>query len=213
MRIPKRQSKIRRAPIAIAIIFTILAATGAAFYVNNKSDDTPVKTEETRQAQSVETTTTTLAAVSETPSKLVIDKIGVDAAVEPVGLTDSGAMDAPKTNEGVGWYDKSARAGGSEFAVLLDGHYGTAKDKGVFYRLAELAVGDEITLFGENGARLLYKIVETGTFALEDVDMRKALYPYRTGAQSLTIITCEGTYDQGRATYDKRSVVYAERVE
>lgn len=46
----------------------------------------------------------------------------------------------------------------------------------------------------------------------EDVDMRKALYPYRDGVQSLTIITCEGEYLPDQETYDKRTIVYAERV-
>ena len=64
---------------------------------------------------------------------------------------------------------------------------------------------------GENGALFSYKIVETERQNLEEIDMKKALYPYREGVQSITIITCEGNYDTSRKTYDKRVVVYAER--
>lgn len=194
------------------IIAGFLIGIGATYYVAQLNDQPANKNVPTSKVQTPDTTTPPLASVSETPSRLIIEKIGVDAAIEPVGLTSTGAMDAPRTNEGVGWYDKSALAGHSDFAVLLDGHFGTDANPAVFYKLSELIIGDTILIRGENGAQLTYKVVETETKNLEDVDMRKALYPYSEGSQSLTIITCEGTYDQGRSTYDKRSIVYAERV-
>lgn len=121
-------------------------------------------------------------------------------------------MDAPLTNEGVGWYDKSARAGEDAFSVLLDGHYGIGNRPGVFRRLPELKLDDVIRLEGDGGAVLEYKVVEMEQQLTEDVDMRKALYPYRDGVQSLTIITCEREYLPDQETYDKRTIVYAERV-
>src|SRR5690606_268368 len=125
------------------------------------------------------------AALSESPAKLSIEKIGVtDAPILPVGLTPDGDMDAPATLNEVGWYNKSAKAGESEYAVLLDGHYGTDDKPGVFYRLRELAKNDSIALVGAKGSQLTYKVVEIETAPLEQVNMRKALMPYRPRAQS-----------------------------
>lgn len=151
-------------------------------------------------------------ATPEIPARIVIDKIAVDATIESVGLTDDGMMDAPNSNHTVGWYHQSAKAGESKLAMLLDGHYGIGQAAAVFRRLPELTLGDTIAVHGEHGATLTYKVVETEQQYTEDVDMRKALYPYRPGVQSLTIITCEGEYLPEAATYDRRTIVYAERV-
>lgn len=152
------------------------------------------------------------APLSERPVRIAIDKIGVDATIEPVGLTDDGLMDAPDSNYLVGWYDQSALAGEDDYAMLLDGHYGTDTIPAVFRELTALEVGDSITVYGENGAKLEYKVVETDQRYTEDVDMEKALNTYGDSEQSLTIITCEGLYDSVNVTYDKRTIVYAERV-
>lgn len=148
----------------------------------------------------------------ETPTRIIIDKIGVDAAIEPVGLTEDGLMDAPKTNEAVGWYEQSARLGENNYAILLDGHYGTETSPAVFRDLINLEIGDTI-LVGAAENIATFRVVEIDQSDVEDVDMKKALYPYRSGVQSLTIITCEGEYDPVNITYDKRRIVYAERVE
>src|SRR5690606_18221825 len=95
----------------------------------------------------------------EKPARLVIDKIGVDAAIEQVGLTADGNLDAPNNNEGVGWYEKSALLGESRFSLLLDGHFGTRENPAVFYRLSELRIGDTLTVEGVHGAQAHYTVV------------------------------------------------------
>lgn len=151
-------------------------------------------------------------AAPETPTRIMIEKIGVDASIESVGLTKDGMMDDPNSNELVGWYDKSARLGEDKLSVLLDGYYGIGSDAAVLRRLPELQYGDKIVLHGTNGFQAHYEVVEREQQYTEDVDMKKALYPYSDGEQSLTIITCEGEYDPTRATYDKRTIIYAIRV-
>lgn len=150
---------------------------------------------------------------SEAPSKLDINSIDVSALIIPVGLEVDGAMQAPATQEDVGWYERSAKAGeDSKYSVLMDGHYGTDADKGVFYRLHELRINDTITVHGSEGGRAVYKIVEKERARLEDVDMKKAYYVYPGATQSITLITCQGEYDEQRATYDDRVVLYAVRI-
>lgn len=122
-------------------------------------------------------------------------------------------MEAPQTNHEVGWYEKSARVGQtSSQSVLLDGHYGAAWDKGVFYDLHKIKEGAKIILAGREGGKATYEVKEIERRKLEEVDMKKAFYKYPDSVQSLTLITCEGQYDASRATYDDRIVVYAARV-
>ena len=90
---------------------------------------------------------------------------------------------------GGGWYDKSAKAGEHELAMLFDGHYGIGNRPGVVRQLDKLQPQDSIKIQGEAGTVLEYKVIETIKQIINEVDMRKALYPYREGVQSLTIIS------------------------
>lgn len=153
-----------------------------------------------------------LTTFSEIPVRLAIKTINVNAPIVALGLTNTGAMAAPNNNTDIGWYNKSAKAGETAYAMLLDGHKGVAGDWGVLRRLGDVARNDEITVTTEKGKVLTYQVRETETKAQNDVDMERALMPYKNGSQSLTIITCEGTYSKTQDTYDKRIVVYAERI-
>lgn len=217
MNLRRNQSQKRRKKILAVLIALLLLGGGGFGYL--QSQQTPFQTSPVQNKQPVERkkddteeSTRQFAPLSEVPGRLIIDKIDVDAEIESLGLDEQGRMAAPVTNEGVGWYDQSAKAGETELAVLLDGHYGIGNKPGVFRRLDELQLGDRIKVQGAAGTVLEYKVVETTKQNISDVDMRKALFPYRAGVQSLTIITCEGTYDASQATYDKRTVLYAERV-
>lgn len=214
MKFPKkRPSKLTI--LVWLLLVAVVVAGGSYLYQSMTAENDNVEVAElSRPAvkSSQPTPTSQFASLSEIPVRLVIDKIGVDALIETVGLTPDGLMDAPNTDHGVGWYSKSARAGEKNYAMLLDGHYGTAQAPAVFYRLTELGLGDSLKVHGDNGAVLEYKVVEMEQQYASDVDMRKAMYPYRKGVQSMTIITCEGEYDATNNSYDKRTIVYAERI-
>lgn len=214
MQITKKSPNKLKCLIWVAIA-VLLIGGGVFVYFEVTQDQSESSTEMVRVEPAPEAAVEDVPKfepLSEIPSRIMIDKIGVDAAIESVGLTSDGLMDAPKTNHGVGWYHKSARAGEDNYAMLLDGHYGTETNPAVFHRLEELNIGDIIEVQGDGATILKYEVVETDQQYAEDVDMRKAMYPYSKGGQSLTIITCEGLFDAVNVSYDKRTVVYAERV-
>lgn len=215
MKIPKKKRRIFPKVVLVVLTATLLGAAGFAYYAYTQHQATqppsapvvsipkPIKDEDKKPA---------FAPLSEVPARIAIKKIGVDATIEALGLTADGFMDAPKTNEGVGWYDKSAKAGEGKYSVLLDGHYGTAAQPAVFYRLAELKNGDTIKLTGEKGTVLTYEVVEKAQQPVGEVDMKKAFKRYPGAGQSLTLITCEGNYDASKSAYDKRTIIYAKRI-
>lgn len=207
MRIAKRKPHklLRLAWIALAI----LVAGSIGFMYYQSAGEQP-QIEPKRQTDQPKTSQ--FADISEVPVRIMIDKIAVDAVIEPVGLTGDGLMAAPATNDLVGWYDQSARAGDDDYAMLLDGHYGSDTEPAVFRNLSQLVNDDKIKIEAQDGTVLEYKVVESKSNYAENVDMDKAFNIYRPGQQSLTIITCEGLYDPVNVSYDKRTVVYAERV-
>lgn len=211
----KIQHKRSKRPIIVTVVALFVFAGGIAgvqLMGQQRGDQVTQVAPQVESVKPASAPTVSEEALPETPVRMVIDKIAVDAEIEPVGLTAEGMMDDPDTNEGVGWYDKSARLHTGKLAMLFDGHYGIGQEAAVFRRLVELKQGDIITVHGNNGSEVEFRVVETERQYTDDVDMEKALYPYREGVQSLTIITCEGEYNPVQATYDKRTILYAERV-
>lgn len=201
----ERHHRLRNGVIIGGVVVLALAVFGVVAYQKNRHATVAL-------APISEVKSAALPTFSEQPTRLAISKINVNAPIVALGLTSTGAMAAPNNNTDIGWYDKSAKAGETAYAMLLDGHKGVAGDWGVLRRLGEVAKNDEIAVTTEKGKVLTYQVRETETKAQNDVDMERALMPYKSGSQSLTIITCEGVYSKAHDTYDKRIVVYAERI-
>lgn len=146
------------------------------------------------------------------PASIQIDSIGVSAPIIQVGVTSQGAIDAPLDNVHAGWYNKSAKPGGTG-SVFIDGHYGTRTDKGVFHNLSNTKSGQEIKIKNGAGQEFKYRIVSVKTLPVDQVDMAEALRPARISRQSLTIITCAGQYNIGNNSYNQRTIVYAEYIQ
>jgi hypothetical protein len=145
------------------------------------------------------------------PSRLVIPTIGVDAAVEPVGLTHDGAMDVPSGPFTVGWYHLGSPPGAVGSAVI-DGHV-DYHDVGpaVFWRLRELVPGDTLVVVTEDGDERRFRVTEVASYPDESVPLGRIFGP--AAAPRLNLITCDGTFSAREHNYDQRLVVYAEAIE
>lgn len=148
------------------------------------------------------------------PRELIIDKLGIDTNIVPVATTKNNALDAPKTAWDVGWYDQSALPGASTGALLIDGHVNDAlHTPGIFFSLHTLRANDEIKIERGDKQLFTYKVVSVEQIPLAQVDMNKLLGSITPEKEGLNIITCGGTYNKERKTYDDRVLVYAERME
>ncbi len=198
------------AVLLVAVGFGGVFVALAALYPLRAPASAPPATPEQQQEEEA---APPYSVFSQTPQLLRIASLGIEAPITTVGLTTTGAMDAPQTLTEVGWYSRSANLGQmTTHSILMDGHYGSDWAPGIFYNLHELQLDDTIELVGEDGGTAVYHVAEIEKKALEDVDMRRALQVYPDALQSLTLITCEGQYDSGRQTYNDRTVVYAVRV-
>jgi sortase A len=162
------------------------------------------------------TPTTSAVAVEPTPvgtrpNRLVIPRIDVDAHVVTLGMDSNGVMESPATPTDVGWYNFTAKPGEESNAVFsghVDYHdYGPA----VFWDLRNVEDGDLIEVYGDNGDVLRYEVVSSNLYPANDAPVSEIIGPAQQ--DTVTIITCGGTFDSTIRQYSHRLVVRAERVE
>ncbi len=143
-------------------------------------------------------------------TRLLIPKIGVNAPVVTLGVDGSGVMQSPGGPEEVGWYDFTGRPGAGSNAVF-SGHvdyrnYGPA----VFWKLRNLTSGDVVEVQVEDGTTYTYVVVSTNTYDANNAPIEEIVGP--TPRESVTLITCTGTFDRSIRQYSHRLVVRAERL-
>lgn len=144
------------------------------------------------------------------PMRLAIPVIGVDAAVESVGLTSEGLMDVPQNFNEVAWYQLGPRPGEPGNAVI-DGHVDSAvQGTAVFWKLRTLVPGDEIIVTGDNGAT--QRFVVTGIERYDNMNAPLArIYGPADGAH-LNLVTCDPTssFDRHLDSYLGSYVIYTD---
>jgi LPXTG-site transpeptidase (sortase) family protein len=144
------------------------------------------------------------------PLRLAIPRLGVDAPIIAVGLTQEGAMDVPQQAHEVGWYEHSQRPGLKGNAVLA-GHLDWYGVSGVFRRLAELVAGDTVAIHGADGQERAYTVEWRRSYAASSAIavVGEVFEPLERAA--LTLITCGGRWNPATQRYDTRVVVRAGR--
>lgn len=150
------------------------------------------------------------ALPGEEPERLVIPKIGIDAHVQHVGLTASGAMGIPSNFSDVAWY-KYGPAPGFMGSAVIDGHLDNGLGlAAVFKHLGELKAGDDVYVERADRMQLHFKVREVVFYDYQSVPL-DGVFNKSDGAY-LNLITCEGRWVRGERTYDERLIVFTELV-
>ncbi len=143
--------------------------------------------------------------------RMVIPKIGVNAPVTVRTMGSDGVMGAPNGRFDVVWYDFSAAfpgmggypgsSGNAVFSGHVDYHpHYTA----VFWDLRLLAPGDIIEVYLSDGTVARYSVQWN-----QQIDPASDFSSYcgATGGASITIVTCQGTFNPSTGQYSHRLVV------
>jgi hypothetical protein len=139
-----------------------------------------------------------------TPARLLVPSAGVDAAVEPVGLTPDGDMDVPRDPADVGWY-ASGPPPGRPGGAVIDGHLDSVDGPAVFWRLGHVRPGDALRVTDGGGRTLSFRVVRVAGY---DADQPPPPELFSSGGRPrLSLITCAGDWDG--AEYSRRLVVEA----
>lgn len=144
------------------------------------------------------------------PARLVIPKIQVEAPVVTVGVDGNGVMESPKGPFEVGWYSFTAAPGSGGNAVF-SGHVDYVNvGAAVFWGLRNLGAGDLVEVRLADGTAYTYVVVSSMSYDANDVPITEIVGP--TARDTVTLITCTGTFNRDVRQYSHRLVVRAERL-
>jgi LPXTG-site transpeptidase (sortase) family protein len=143
-------------------------------------------------------------------ARLVIPSVDIDAPVITMGVDPDGVMQSPFNGYDTAWYDFSARPGFGGNAVF-SGHV-DYYDIGpaVFWGLKDLDPGDVIEVHLGDGT--VYRYATVSRQAYDAVTAPVAEIVGHTPVETVTLITCSGTFNSLTRQYDERLVVRAERI-
>ena len=210
--------------MTVLAVFGILGITGYVSYdtlntnsevkevvAQTSSEDTSVLGEGTDETEVSANVIDSYKVSADMPRVLSIESLGIRSRILPMSVTNTGAIQAPTNIFDSGWYTGSAKPGTSG-AGLIDAHASGATREGLFAYLDKLKEGDKISVERGNGEILNYAVVHVETVDLSTIDMTKALETYGDVKEGINLITCSGTWMPDEATYDKRVLVYTERI-
>jgi hypothetical protein len=216
-----------------AAIFTFVAGLSllvAGFAFSNEGDpkpEPPALAFDLRTAVTPDTPTplpTDVPTPTPTPvpfdgkvGRMVAPAVGIDNAIEEIGITNN-QLDTPKDGVGkVGWYyiyDKPGFGKNSVFAAHVNYNF----KQGPFANLAKIKAGDQVTIQMEGGPAYTYEVIFYQRYDVNTIPMGELIdAPSRPpGEEWITLITCGGrfqqTQDNGLGEYLDRDVVIAKRV-
>jgi sortase A len=199
---------MKKLPTFIYIIIGLLLFGSLGVFATTLTHALTSSKDETEVADAQRDALYARAASSTLPARLVIPKIGVDARVQPIGISKHGTMAVPTNYTDVGWYKYAAIPGHSGTAVI-DGHLdnGFGKDA-VFKRLGELEVGDEVLVTDQAGKQLHFRVYQKQTLHASTTDTTAVFK--NTDRPLLNLITCDGAWDAEKKQYAERKVLFTE---
>jgi hypothetical protein len=141
------------------------------------------------------------------PVGLVIDGLGLDATVLPVGVDPStGELDVPPDAGTVVWYEHGSSPGAPGSAVLA-AHVDYDGRRGAFFRLRELEPGATVSVAYDDGSTRTFTVSTRRSYD-KDALPTDELFT-REGPAILTLVTCGGPFDAAARSYLENVVVQA----
>ncbi|WP_218829242.1 class F sortase [Rhodococcus sp. 06-418-5] len=143
------------------------------------------------------------------PARLEIGAIGVDSDVMGLGLRPDGSMEVPAGGFPAGWYTGSPVPGQLGPSIVA-GHVDWGGSPGVFYRLRDLELGDDVTVVSQDGGTVRFVVSAVEQYPKDAFPTDKVYGDI--DHPGLRLITCGGQFDSDISSYDDNIVVYADRV-
>lgn len=124
----------------------------------------------------------------------------------PLALEADGTIEVPSDFSQAGWWVDGPEPGEVGPSVIL-GHVDSRRGPAVFFDLLELRPGDAVHVDRSDGTTVTY-IVERTEQHPKDAFPTQAVYG-PTDEPVLRLVTCGGTFDRDRRSYDDNVVVFA----
>ncbi len=159
-----------------------------------------------------EATTAPVAQKPGLPVRFLINtpKLKVDAAVEHVAYApNSRAMDVPKKWENVAWF-KPGYVPGMKGNSVIAGHLDSRTGPAVFADLEKIEIDDIVSVIDTKGKKTDFRVMKKQVYFDADAPLLDIFGP--TEEAHLNLITCEGEFNQDTDRYDRKLVVFTEKV-
>jgi sortase (surface protein transpeptidase) len=140
------------------------------------------------------------------PAVLRIPSLGIDTRLERLGLDKAGALQPPADPQEAGWF-AAGPAPGEVGPAVIAGHVDSKHGPAVFYRLAQLRAGDRILVDRNDGTTVAFRVRSVQTYPKAAFPTAEVYGP--TPEAALRLITCGGTFDRSRQSYEDNVVAYA----
>jgi hypothetical protein len=150
------------------------------------------------------------ASPAPVPVRIALPALGIDAAVEPVGVDADGLMQIPADVDRVGWYRFGPSPGSPGNAVLAGHVDDAAQGLGAFAPLRTAEVGAEVLLTDSAGVGSRWRVVSRELIDKQEVPLNSLFV--RGGPPRVVLVTCGGPFDPERRSYEDNVVVVAEPV-
>ena len=159
-----------------------------------------------------ETPTPTPVPPTPTPeppaNRFVIPSVGIRAVVETKGLDANMVMKNPEDPFQVAWYDFTARPGTPGNTVFA-GHVDHIRvGRAVFWNLRNVQIGDVMEYHSIDGQLYRYRVTRITT---QPASAPANDFVAPTEVETMTVITCTGSFDRSSRSYNKRLIVQATR--
>jgi sortase (surface protein transpeptidase) len=141
-----------------------------------------------------------------TAVEISIPAIGVRSSLAGLGIDDAGALVPPTDFAQAGWFTAGPLPGDVGPAVIA-GHVDSRTGPAVFFRLEELAVDDTVLVTRSDGRDVEFRVTRVAQYPKDDFATDEVYGP--TTGPELRLITCGGTFDRSRRSYEDNVVVYA----
>lgn len=141
------------------------------------------------------------------PVLLRVPSLGLEVALEPVGVADDAEMEIPEQSDRAGWYRYGPAPGSDAGSVVLAGHVDTTTGPGAFADLTKVAEGAEVVVGLADGTRTAYRVVGGATVAKTDLPVDELFR--RDGPAVLRLVTCTGDWSPRTGHYVDNHVVTA----
>lgn len=143
------------------------------------------------------------------PVRLKIPKINVNSSLEYLGLTEDGAVDAPKGPSNAAWFNLGVRPGEIGSAVIV-GHFGWKNGiPAVFDNLHKLKKGDKLHIEDDKGKIITFIVRELRTYT--DNQIAPEVFGSTDDKAHLNLITCQGVWNKTKKSYSNRLVVFTDK--
>jgi hypothetical protein len=150
-------------------------------------------------------------------ARMIAPSVGIDNAIEEIGITNN-QLDTPKdaVNK-VGWYYIYSKPGFGKNAVFA-AHINYNFKNGPFANLAKVQPGDKISIVMADGPTYIYEVIFYQRYDVDKIPMGELIDAPQKPANEewITLITCGGRFQATEASglghYLDRDVVIAKRV-